>query len=97
MDKTAYLQKAHSILEDPNSYEELNRNPIPKVEAQTKRTFQSVSKNKLAEKVTTELTPSHSRTPVFYGLPKDHKHSVPPRSVISGCEGPTEKVSSNVF
>ena len=40
-----------------------------------------------------ELTPNYSRTPVFYGLPKDHKPAIPLRPVISGCDGPTEKVS----
>ena len=29
----------------------------------------------------------------FYGLPKDHKPSVPLRPVISGCDGPTKKTS----
>ena len=67
---------------------------MPKVGAQTKRTFKSVSKDKLPEKVITELNTSHSRTPVFYGLPKDHKPFVTLRPVISGCEEPTEKVSS---
>ena len=30
---------------------------------------------------------------MFYGLPKDHKSSVPLRPVISGCDGPTKKTS----
>ena len=30
---------------------------------------------------------------MFYGLPKDHKPSIPLRPVISGCDGPTEKTS----
>ena len=35
----------------------------------------------------------HSRTPVFYGLPKDHKPAVPLRPVVSGSGGPTEKAA----
>ena len=93
MNKSAYLDKAQDILGDRNNYETVDKNPVPKVEAQTKRIFKSVSKNKLPESVIKELTPNHSRTPVFYGLPKDHKPSVPLRPVISGCDGPTRKTS----
>ena len=63
------------------------------MEAETKRVFKSIAKDKLPDSTLKELTPSHSRTPVFYGLPKDHKQSVPLRPVISACGGPTEKTS----
>ena len=93
MDKSTYLDKAQEILGDPTNYEKLTKNPVSKVEAETKRIFKSVSKDKLPEKIIKELTPNHSRTPVFYGLPKDHKPAVPLRPVISGCDGPTKKTS----
>ena len=93
MDKSTYLDKAQEILGDPTNYEKLAKNPVSKIEAETKRIFNSVSKDKLTEKIIKELTPNHSRTPVFYGLPKDHKPAVPLRPVISGCDGPTKKTS----
>ena len=46
---------------------------MPKVEALTKRTLKQVASNKLDDKVMHDLTPNHSRIPLFYGLPKDHK------------------------
>ena len=93
MDRDDYLTKSHTILDDARNYETLDKNPIPKVEAETKRIFRSISKGKLPDSTIQELTPSHSRIPVFYGLPKDHKESVPLRPVISACGGPTEKTS----
>ena len=93
MDKDVYLKKSHDILDDRMNYEIMDKNPVPKVEAETKRVFKSVAQGKLPESVVKELTPGHSRTPVFYGLPKDHKESVPLRPVISACGGPTEKTS----
>ena len=94
LEKETYLDKAKTILDDPQSYEKLSKkNPIPKVEAKTKRTLKSITRGKLPDRTITELTPAHSRTPVFYGLPKDHKPSVPLRPVISACGGPTEKTS----
>ena len=35
----------------------------------------------------------HSTTPVFHGLPKDHKPGIPLRPVVSGLGGPTEKTA----
>ena len=93
MDKSTYVDKAKTMLEDRASYESIAKNPVPKVEARAKRTLLSTARDKLPEKTLKELTPGHSRTPVFYGLPKDHKPSVPLRPVISACGGPTEKTS----
>ena len=93
LDKTSYLDKAKAMLDDRDSYEGIEKNPVPKVEARAKRTLVSTTRGKLPDKTIKELTPGHSRTPVFYGLPKDHKPSVPLRPVISACGGPTEKTS----
>ena len=93
MDKTVYLDKSQAILRDSNNYETIDKNPVAKLEAETRRLFKSVTKDKLPEKTVKELTPCHSRTPVFYGVPKDHKETVPLRPVISACGGPTEKMS----
>ena len=91
MDKTTYVDKVKVMLDDVDSYESINKNPVPKVEARAKRTLLNTTRGKLPENTIKELTPGHSRTPVFYGLPKDHKPSVPLRPVISACGGPTEK------
>ena len=77
MDRNEYLGKSHAILEDRANYEVIDKNPVPRVEAETKRVFKSVSKGKMHDSTIKELTPCHSRIPVFYGLPKDHKESVP--------------------
>ena len=90
LDKTDYVNKSQAILNDRNNYEVLDKIPVPKVEAETKR---AVTKDKLPEKTVKEITPCHSRIPVFYGIPKDRKDSVPFRPVISACLGPTDKMS----
>ena len=66
---------------------------MPEVEARAKRTLLNTTRGKLPDNTIKELTPGHSRTPVFYGLPKDHKPAVPLRPVVSACGGPTEKTS----
>ena len=42
------------------------------------------------------LTPNPPRIPVFYTLKKIHKPNLVGRPIISGCEGPTERISSFV-
>ena len=39
-------------------------------------------------------TPNPPRIPVFYTLTKIHKPTLTGRPIISGCEGPTERISS---
>ena len=93
MDKQDYIDKAHTILTDQENYERLEKDITPKVEAKIKRSFKQTVAGKLPDKLIDDFTPRHSRTPVFYGLPKDHKLSVPLRPVVSNCGGPTEKTS----
>ena len=42
------------------------------------------------------LTPNPPRTPVFYTLTKIHKPTPVGRPIISGCDGPTERLSAFV-
>ena len=39
-------------------------------------------------------TPNPPRIPVYYTLTKIHKPTLTGRPIISGCEGPTERISS---
>ena len=71
LDKSDYVDKSHAILNDRRNYEVLDKNPVPKVEAESKRVFKAVAGSRLPEGTVKELTPAHSRIPVFYGLPKE--------------------------
>ena len=41
-------------------------------------------------------TPYPPRIPGFYTLTKIHKHTLLGRPIISGCNGPTERISAFV-
>ena len=43
------------------------------------------------------LTPNPPRIPQFYTLTKIHKPTPVGRPIISGCEGPTERISSSAY
>ena len=42
------------------------------------------------------LTPNPPRIPIFYTLTKIHKPTPVGRPIISGCDGPTERISAFV-
>ena len=42
------------------------------------------------------LTPDPPQIPVFYTLKKIHKPTLVGRPIVSGCSGPTEKISAFV-
>ena len=93
LDKTSYVQKVRNILDDEANYQKLPSNPTAKIEAKTKQVFKQTCKDKLPESLIKDLTTTNARTPIFYGLPKDHKAGIPLRPIVSTCGGPTEKTS----
>ena len=90
MDKGEYVDKALGILAD---YEPIKTNPTPKVEAVTKRVIKTVMDNKVDKHLVQALLPQGSRTAEMYGLPKNHKESVPLRPIVSACGDPLDKLS----
>ena len=78
------------ILDD---YEQVTKNPTPKVEAETKRVIKTVMAEKVDKTIVQSLLPQGSRTAEFYGLPKNHKESVPLRLIVSACGGPLDKLT----
>ena len=98
MDKKGYLQEAMRQLTDKEIYQPLPKDPtsaiIKKVnqsilEAHRKGNIDDLTKDYL-------LASGDERAGRFYLLPKLHKKGCPGRPVISGCNTPTEIISSFV-
>ena len=49
--------------------------------------------DKVDKALVQSLLPQGSRTAEFYGLPKNHKSSVPLRPIVSACGGPLDKLT----
>ena len=92
-DKETYKNMCIDHLSDEITYTQIKRNPIHKMEEAVGAitTHLEVLNPDLAEK----LTPHCPRIPEFYGTFKTHKNIDPPplRPVVSGCDGPTEKLA----
>ena len=98
MDKEAYLQEAMRQLTDEEIYQPLPKDPTS---AMTKKVNQSIleaHRKGNIDVVTKDylLASGDERAGRFYLLPKLHKKGCPGRPVISGCNTPTEKISSFV-
>jgi len=99
MSRQDKLNEGQVLLDDLNNYRPLDK---PMVETTAKKAQQLI-KTLLSEghidKMTAKwlsLTPDPPRIPVFHTLTKIHKPTLVGRPIISGCSGPTERISAFV-
>ena len=93
-----YLTKIHTHLQDRNTYKPLTYNPTSAIVNDTCTLIEYIHSQHIIDKATKEflLPPKNTRTLLFYGLPKIHKPGCPLRSIVSGCDGPTDHLSTYV-
>ena len=90
MDTEEYITKAKEIT---RTYENVTKNPTPKLEQETKALTKRTLKNKIPDDYLQKILPQHTRTAEFYGLPKTHKFGNPLRPIVSACGDPLDKLS----
>ena len=99
MSKESKINEGLALLNEKNNYQPLTQ---PMVETTTRKVTQLI-KSLLQEghidDMTAKwlsLTPNPPRIPIFYTLTKIHKPTPVGRPIISGCDGPTERISAFV-
>nr|VZI35509.1 unnamed protein product [Spirometra erinaceieuropaei] len=84
LDKTDYIQKANTLLDDRQAYLRCDDEPMRKLLTQLDKTLAEMQTNKVISKsVRLAVKPTDSAAPRFYGLPKVHKVDVPLRPIVS--------------
>ena len=93
--KDSYLKEAYRQLNDSNHYRKIPHDPTPEILTETKKLAYNLYKSKIIDNTTYKFltTDTRARTPHLYLLPKIHKQDIPGRPIISGCGGPTAKLS----
>ena len=93
--KDAYLAEAYRQLNNNNHYKKLTYDPTDEILTQTKTLAFNLHKSTIIDNLTHKFLTSdtQARTPQLYLLPKIHKPDIPGRPIISGCGGPTVKLS----
>ena len=99
MDRENKLAEGQSQLNDRKNYQPLANPMVDTTSIKVRQLIKSLEKEGHIEKMTEKwlsLTSNPPRIPVFYTLLKIHKPTLVGRPIISGCDGPTERISSFV-
>nr|VZI26236.1 unnamed protein product [Spirometra erinaceieuropaei] len=98
LDKTEYLQKANTLLEDRQAYVKCDGDPMKKLMTQINTTLTMLQNNgamSRAERLATK--PTDAAMARFYGLPKIHKAGAPLRPIVSLRGTPTFNLAKWMF
>ena len=102
---TAVMNTIHKIqegqiqLNDQNNYRPLDNPMVKETHSKVSRLITDLHYGNHIDNMTKKWlsqTPNPPRIPEFYTLTKIHKPTITGRPIISGCDGPTEKISSFV-
>ena len=86
-------------MDDRNNYQPLDEPMVRDTSQRVKHLINALHQAGCIDGMTVKwfnLTPNPPRIPVFYTLTKIHKPTLVGRPIISGCDGPTERLSSFV-
>ena len=91
------IQEGQVLLDDKNNYTPLTTPMVKETARKTRVIIDDLHQGNHIDTMTKKWllkTPNPPRIPVFYTLTKIHKPTLPGRPIISGCDGPTERISS---
>ena len=86
MDKTEYITKCETLLQDNSVYQHLSKDTSPTIHKKLVKILQNYKNNNfISETEYTQLRPHGSNSPAarFYGLPKIHKNNMPICPIVS--------------
>ena len=93
-DKT---QEGQVLLDNKNNYTPLTAPMVEETARKMRVVIDDLHQGNHIDTMTKKWllqTPNPPHIPVFYTLTKIHKPTLPGRPIISGCDGPTERISS---
>ena len=99
MNRENKINERQKQLDDRNNYQPLDEPMVRDTSQRVKHLINDLHQAGCIDEVTVKwfnLTPNPPRIPVFYTLTKIHKPTLVGRPIVSGCDGPTERLSSFV-
>ena len=93
------INEGQVLLDDINNYRPLEKPMVETTAKKVNQLIKSLLQRNHIDEMTAKwlsLTPNPQRIPVFHTLTKIHKPTPVGRPIISGCDGPTERLSSFV-
>ena len=99
MNKADKIREGESLLNDEQSYKRLTEPMVKETHNKVMHLITDLHRENHIDDMTKKWlsqTPNPPRIPEFYTLTKIHKPTKISRPIISGCDGPTERISSFV-
>ena len=99
MNKTDKIREAPIQIDNEHNYRPLPEPMVKETHNKALRLITDLHHEKRIDDMTRKWlsqTPNPPRIPEFYTLTKIHKPTITGRPIISGCDGPTERISSFV-
>ena len=99
MNRENKINEGQKQLDDRNNYQPLDKPMVRDTSQRVKPLINALHQAGYIDEMTVKWfnpTPNPPRIPVFYTLTKFHKPTLVRRPIISGCDGPTERLSSFV-
>ena len=94
MDKEDYHDKMNELVNDKQTYQELERDPTPALQRKINNNVLRLDKlNAIDTRRYYRLRCSVPRAPKLYGVPKLHKLNTPMRPIVSHCGSPIYQLS----
>ncbi|KAL9971793.1 hypothetical protein ACROYT_G018001 [Oculina patagonica] len=93
------IQEGQTQINDQNNYRPLDNPMVKETHSKVSRLITNLHHGNHIDNMTEKWlsqTPNPPRIPEFYTLTKIHKPTMTGRPIISGCDGPTERISSFV-
>ena len=93
------IKEGQTLLDNKGNYRPLASPMVTETDHKVKQLITDLHNGDHIDDMTEKWlcqTPNPPRTPEFYNLTKIHKPSPVGRPIVSGCDGPTEKLSSFV-
>ena len=99
MDKNDKIQEGQVQINDIENYRPLDKHIAKETHMKVSRLISKLHRGTYIDDMTrkwSSQTPNPPRIPEFYTLTKIHKLTLVGRPIISGCNGPTERISAFV-
>ena len=99
MNREDKINEGQKQLDDRNNYQPLDKPMVRDTSQRVKHLITALHQAGCIDEMTVKwfnLSPNLPPIPVFYTLTKIHKPTLVGRPIISGCDGPTERLSSFV-
>ena len=99
MKKTDKMREGQIQIDDKHNYRPLSDPMVKEMHSKVLRLIRDLHREKLIDDMTRKWlsqTPKQPTTPEFYTPTKFHKPTITREPIISGCDGPTERISSFV-